>query len=91
MNLTKEQREAIELGLEEIGTAVFRNHGVNEIKEKKLLAADAVLRDLLSGSKSAWEVTEDRTRTLKNLALLHEPTFSPEIAVLRAMLDEARP
>lgn len=45
--LTTEQREAIELGLGEIGTAAFRNRGVDEFKEKKLLAANAVLRDFL--------------------------------------------
>ena len=96
MNLTKEQREAIELGLGEIGTAVFRNHGVNEIKEKKLLAADAVLRDFLSGSKPAWEATEKRIHSLRYILgeIAESDKYlasSTAFEFLHIMLEEAQP
>lgn len=91
MMLTKEQREALELARDHLHQTNCPECEILMIRCDPSPAID-IISHMFSGSVRAWKVTEERIRFLDEIAdLLEEAGFVAKGAMLRAMLEEARP
>ena len=90
MNLTAEQREGLDDALEFLARAEIRNEGVNPENAAKATRAKGIVQSILSTSKPAWEITEERTKALR--VAVGDMDLSENIhylGVSRNMLEEA--
>lgn len=89
MNLTAERREGLDDALEFLARAEIRNEGVNPGNAAKATRAKGIVQSILSTSKPAWEITEERIRAIEEAFCAMDKNSDYALTVLRAMLEEA--